>query len=292
MKAFAVRTLILLSAASSFLATGANAQGIPADPDPTRLANAPNSGDDWQVQIGLGALYSPAFLGSDDYQLQAGPNIEVRYQDRFFISMIDGIGFDLIKTDNFRAGPIVNYGQGRNEDGSSSFRIAGARTDALLGLGDISGAAEVGGYLAYQSGGFSAKVEVRQAIGSHDGLIAQLGARYTTGLTGLTVGDRTPIFSIGPRVTIVDDNYNQAFFGIDAGQSARSGLAEYDAGGGLQSYGVGTALILPVSKNLSAALLGGYDRLAGDAADSPLVLERGSRNQATVGLGLTYRFGM
>ena len=35
-----------------------------------------------------------------------------------------------------------------------------------------------------------------------------------------------------------------------------------------------------------------YSRLAGDAADSPLVQKIGSRNQITVGFGLAYRFGV
>lgn len=286
----------LLIAATFLSVTTAYAQSrIPADPDPTRLANAPDAAepeDDWQVRIGVGTLYSPAFLGSDDYQLQAGPNVEIRFRDRLFVSIVDGIGFDVIKTDNFRAGPVISYGQGRNDKGSGPFRIAGKPSEALIGLGDIKGSAEAGGYIEYQSGGFSAKIEVRKALGGHDGIISDIGARYTIGLMGLTVGDQSVVFSAGPRATIVDDKYNHAFFGIDAGQSLRSGLAEFDAKGGLLTYGVGAAVIVPISSNFSASLIGGFDRLAGDAAKSPLVRERGSRNQATVGLGLTYRFGM
>ena len=35
----------------------------------------------------------------------------------------------------------------------------------------------------------------------------------------------------------------------------------------------------------------GYERLIGDAADSPIT-EAGSENQFTAALGLTYRFGL
>lgn len=295
MKISALHRLALLLAAASLSATGAIAQDrIPADPDPTRLANAPDNAepqDDWQIRIGAGLLYAPAFLGLEDYQLRAGPNIEIRYKDRFFVSFIDGAGFDLIKTGPIRAGPIVKFQQQRNEDGKGMF-VIGDATDVLRGLGDVPATAEAGGYVQYQAGGFSVKAEVRKGLGGHDGLIAELGARYTTGLAGMTIGERPVIFSIGPRVTIVDDTYNQAYFGINTGQSARSGLARFNAGGGLQSYGMGGALVVPLSGNLSAAVLGGFDRLSGDAAKSPLVLERGSRNQGMIGLGLTYRFGM
>lgn len=288
-----LRFTLLLTAALTFSMPALAQDQIPADPDPIRLANAPEDPtSDWQVQVGVGAFYGPAFLGSKDYQLQAGPSIEVRYKDRFFISVIDGIGFDLIKTEAFRAGPIVKFQQERKQSGKSLFLVAGDRTEALRGLGDVKATPEAGGYLQYQSGPFSAKAEVRKGIGGHDGLIAELGARYTSGLMGMKVGESPIIFSIGPRAAIVDDKYNEAYFGINEGQSARTGLRRYDAGGGLLSFGAGASVFVPVTGNLSAAVLAGYDRLAGDAGKSPLVRERGSRNQATVGLGLVYRFGM
>ena len=290
-----LRSLTLLATFTVMAGGQASAQDrLPADPDPTPLANAlenqaPRS--DWQFQIGVGTIYGPAFLGSDDYQLRAGPNVEVRYKDRLFLSVIDGAGFDLIKTATFRAGPVIKYQQQRRENGNSSFQIAGARTDALRGLGDVPDTAEAGGYLQYQAGAFSAKAEVRQGVGGHDGLIADLDARYTIRFTASPLAERPVIFSIGARATIVDDKYNQVYFGVTPEQSTSSGLARYDAGSGLLTYGVGAAFLVPVSGRLNAALLGGYDRLAGDGADSPLVRERGSRNQPTVGFGLIYRFG-
>ena len=48
--------------------------------------------------------------------------------------------------------------------------VAGGRSDALRGLGDVSATAEAGGYAQYQAGGFSAKAEVRKGLGGHDGL--------------------------------------------------------------------------------------------------------------------------
>ena len=79
---------------------------------------------------------------------------------------------------------------------------------------------------------------------------------------------------------------------MTAEQSVRSGLRPYRADGGLLSAGIGASALLPLTDRISGMLLAGYDRLAGDAARSPLVEERGSRNQATVGLGLTYKFGL
>ena len=100
------------------------------------------------------------------------------------------------------------------------------------------------------------------------------------------------IFSIGPRVTFVDDKYSQSYFGITAEQSARSGMRAYSAKGGLLSAGVGASALVPLGNRISGMVLASYDRMAGDAANSPIVADRGSRDQATVGLGLLYRFGL
>lgn len=54
------------------------------------------------------------------------------------------------------------------------------------------------------------------------------------------------IINMGPRMTAASDDFMQTYFGIDAGQSARTGLARYNAQGGILSYGVGgTVDVLP-----------------------------------------------
>ncbi len=291
----AAQNLLLCTAAAvALISTIAQAQvRVATDPDPTRLENAPEEStpSDWQIRIGAGAIYAPAFIGSDHYQLQAGPDFEVRYKDRFYLSVIDGAGFDLIKTENLRVGPVVKFQQKRRESGKGTFVIAGGRTDELRGLGSVAATAEAGGYVQYQSGGLSARAEVRKGIGGHDGIIADLSARFAAPIPVPSISARPVIVSVGPRATIVDNKYNDSYFSIDAGQSTRSGLRTFDAKGGLLSYGLGSAIIVPLSNHFSGSILAGYDRVASDAANSPLVRDRGSRNQATLGLGLSYRFG-
>ena len=38
---------------------------------------------DLEINVGAGAIYAPAFLGSKDYQLSTVPNISVKYKDQF-----------------------------------------------------------------------------------------------------------------------------------------------------------------------------------------------------------------
>jgi outer membrane protein len=99
------------------------------------------------------------------------------------------------------------------------------------------------------------------------------------------------IWSFGPRARIVDDTYTAAYFGVTSAQSPASGLPVYSAAGGLYSYGIGGTAILPLDRDnrWSAVLFASYERLTGDAASSPLVQLRGSEDQATLGLFVSYR---
>lgn len=171
--------------------------------------------------------------------------------------------------------------------------MAGDRTEALRGLGTIKATADIGGFVAYEHRHFNAKIDVRQATNSDLGLNVTLSMRYSA-MIPLSADPREMpvIISAGPRVTFVDDNYNRSYFGITPQQSSRTGLDIYRPDGGLLSAGVGASAIIPLGKNLSMMVVTGYDRLGGDAAKSPLVEERGSRDQFSGGLGLTYRFGL
>lgn len=253
------------------------------------LPPAPGGGS-WVVDVGVGTFVAPAFLGSRDYQLLGGPVVSVRYKDRVFVSA-NGIGADLVGGRAISAGPIVKLQMARFETNGNALRLAGGRSDALRGLGDVGFTPEAGGFVDYRYERWSARVELRKGLGGHDGAIGDVSLRYMLPLTTPAPDKPPALVSIGVRASVVDDTYNAAYFGVTAAQSTASGLRRYTAGGGLLSAGANAGLILPLSYRLSASLLASYDRMAGDAARSPLVEERGSRDQVAVGLGFSYRFG-
>ncbi len=246
---------------------------------------------DLEINIGAGVMYAPDFLGSKDYQLYAFPNLSVKYKDQFFASVQDGIGYNVIRSNGWRIGPVAKYAMQRREDGNNPFRVAGDKTNALRGLGDVDGTLELGGFAEYRWREWSAKVEARQGVNGHEGFVTDLNANYTKAVSSVFWKEGSPlIVSVGPRATLVDNNYNQTYFGVNASQSARSGLSQYKAEGGLLSYGIGAAAILPITDTITATWIAGYDRIAGDAGDSPLAQQRGSENQAKVGVFLSYTF--
>ena len=99
------------------------------------------------------------------------------------------------------------------------------------------------------------------------------------------------MISIGPRVSWSNDRYQDAWFGITPADAIASGLPAYDPGGGIHAFGAAASFETQFSPRWGIQTYVKYDRLVGDAADSPVVTVLGSRDQFSGGLGLTYTFG-
>ncbi|MEW9855416.1 MipA/OmpV family protein [Novosphingobium sp. M1R2S20] len=261
---------------------------------PPRQLDGPPGGrsgppaDELTVTIGVAPVLSPVWMGSRDMALSIYPDLRLNYGDVLFASVPEGLGWNAVNTDGWRAGPLAKIRFGRDEEeGGSPFLIAGS-SDALIGMGDVDATAEVGGFIEKRFGDrqqWRARVEVRRGFGGHEGVVGDGSLSYQTRF-GRTIA------SFGPRATVASSDFMQTFFGIDDGQAARTGLARYDAKGGLLSYGVGGSAIHPLNRRSALTLFTSLERLGEQAADSPLVEERGRRTQFTIGLGYGFRFSL
>lgn len=270
---------VMAIGAAMVVAAPAVAQVERPDGQPMRPAPAP---DGWSLTVGAAPVLSPAWQGSRETSLSIFPDLRVAYRDLLFASVPDGIGLNLVNRGGWKVGPFAKIRFGRDErNGGSPFLIAGG-SDALLGLGDVKAAGEVGGFVEKAWGPLRARGEVRKGFGGHDGVVADLSASYRARM-GRMIG------SIGPRATVASGAFMQSYFGIDARQSIDSGLARYDADGGLLSYGVGGTVVRPIDRRQAITLFTSLERLGGPAGQSPLVRERGRRAQFTLGLGYGFR---
>lgn len=231
---------------------------------------------DWTFDIGPGVVMGPWFEGGAWYRVLPVPNLDLRYQrDKFFISARDGVGATLLDAAGFKAGPILRYRFPRNEwDGPG-----------LYGTGSVPFTVEGGGFLRYDQPWIAAKIEVRRGLGGSNGLVLDA---LVDGK--LRLGDSV-FLSGGPRLSVTDSRYNQAYFGIDATQSFNSGYAQYYPGAGLRSVGAGASVLWRLNDKLSLVFFGSYNYLADVAGNSPLVQgPAGSRNQFIAGSALSWRF--
>jgi outer membrane scaffolding protein for murein synthesis (MipA/OmpV family) len=232
---------------------------------------------DWYLSIGAAASMAPEFEGADKRVFRAAPMVSLgkRGPQARFVSRNDNISFALLDTGPVRAGAAGKIVLPRNEEDS----------DDLSGLDPVKWGAEAGGFAEiYPTDWLRLRGELRQGIRAHHGIVADVAADAFADVT------ETVRISGGPRLSIASADYFEAYYGVGSEESAKSGLKPYHPGGGLKSFGTGGAVTWKATEKVTASLSGEYARLAGPAADSSLVKERGSVDQFMIGLSTTYRF--
>jgi outer membrane protein len=241
----------------------------------------------WLYTVGVGVMSMPAFLGSKESMSMIFPDLKVEYGETFSASLFEGTTYKVVNGERWSLGPILKFDFGRSEDIDNPFSISG-KTNALKGLGTVNATPELGGFVEYSYEMINYSLEVRQGLFGHKGLIAETSLNLRGFLA--PPGGKPSLFQLGPRLMFASADYNNAYFGIDQKQSLKSGLPRYKADSGLVSYGIGAFAIVPVSKSISLGAMGGYDRLTGEAAASPLIKLRGTKGQVTGSLRINYEF--
>ncbi len=232
---------------------------------------------DLNLQAGGIVVVRPKYEGSDQYEVTGAPIVApAGYSDGGLVQFkgIDDVRFRLLNLNGFEAGPVAGYRFGRDEDDA----------DRLTGLGDVDGGLILGGFAAYRVGPFAAFASYGHQVGGDD-----TGGQLRFG--GESRFMLSPVLAVTATIgaTWADDDYMGSYFGVTAAQSARSGLAAYDADAGVKDVYFGLASDVALDDRWTLKLTGRYSRLIGDAADSPIVE---SEDQFMGGLGLTYKFSI
>ena len=228
----------------------------------------------------------PAWAGASDsrFGVSVFPLFSIRKAGTppDFFGARDSFGFNVIDLGQFQLGPV----------GKIIWQRKASSYTALHGLGDVDYAIQAGGFAQFWPVPWlRLRGEVRQGFGGEKGVTGDLflDAVVPAGQFRL---------SAGPRVTLQSAAAVSPYFSITPTQSTFStisglpGLPVYNARGGLYSYGAGGQVEYFFNSQWATHVLMEYERLTGSAADSPLVIQRGSPNQFTFGLGATYSFNM
>ncbi|HEX8641297.1 MAG TPA: MipA/OmpV family protein [Allosphingosinicella sp.] len=241
-------------------------------------AAAQDEGGDrpWLITIGAGAQLTPEYPGADSLGIAPMPIVGFRREgDPLpFEAPDEGWGFGILGDDSaIDFGPSVRFRGKRQEE------------DVGAAVGDVGFTVEAGAFVQFfPVRNFRIRAEARQGIGGHEGLVGDVSA-------DLVIRDRdTYVFSIGPRARFGDGDYHDSYFGVTPAVAAATGLSAFDPDGGLHSLGVSAGLTHMLGERWGVYGYGGYDRLVGDAADSPIVRVLGSRDQFSAGLGFFFTF--
>jgi MipA family protein len=262
------RWLAALAALSAAAPALADEPAAPAKTDrPDRL-----------VMLGLGPRLAPSYPGSTKAEIGPFPVVNVWREDEPF--------------------PVETPDEGKSIKLAGSLDTAAAgltiaiaptrgRETATEGLRKVGFGVEAGLFAeAYVLPRLRLRGELRHGIGGHAAPTGDLALDYV--LRSAT--NERALLTIGPRARFGSAKYNRRFYGIDAAEAAASGLPQYRAKAGLNALGVTAGAYYPLGERWGLFGSVGYDRLLNAAADSPLTRQRGSRDQLSAGLALTYVF--
>jgi MipA family protein len=263
----------------------AGAADLPAQTPSVSQAVATAAVPDWIVTVGGELRVEPAWPGARDGSFRypiPSPLFSIRKvgtQPDYF-GPRDSFGFTILDLGQIKIGPAVQIAWPRRA----------SKDEALNGLGDVDFAVQAGGFAEYWPVQWlRLRSEVRQGFGGETGVTGDL-------FLDAIIPAGQFRFSAGPRLTAQSTAAVSPYFSITPAQSIGSTVAGlpalpvYHADGGLYSYGAGSQVEYFFNQQWAAHGFIEYQRLTGSAADSPLVIQRGSPNQVTFGLGATYAF--
>ena len=230
--------------------------------------------------VGLGAGFANDYVGSDDLAPGGLPLARLSWENRYVSLEGNYLAVNLVNHPVLRFGPAGLYRFGRDD----------VDDNVVDRLPSISDTVELGAFAGVE---FVDDEDPRKRLrfdvdflhdvaDEHGGFVVSASARVWHPLTSSTEA------GLALGTTYGSKDYMSTFFGIGSGGAARSGLSTYDADAGLRDARATLVVIQSLSENwhIGAGLL--YARLLTEAADSPVVDDRGSANQIVGGVGFAY----
>jgi outer membrane scaffolding protein for murein synthesis (MipA/OmpV family) len=284
----------LVALPALLLSVAASAQDGPPPPDPlTQSPDAPTAFDGDYLTVGVGGAYGPGYEGSDSYVFFPVGAVQGRLGGIGISPRPAGVALDLINDPvdskvTFNFGPVARGRFDRTRQIRDPIVQALGKRDTAIEVGATGGISFKGLTNPYDSLSFG--VDVRWDVaGAHKGRAIQPTVSFMTPLS--------PAFAVAINASAdyVDDKYADYYFGVTPAGAAASGLPAYDARSGWKTAGTSLVTFYDLDGNLANggfALIGGvsYSRLLGNFARSPIVSERGSRDQFLIGAGIAFTF--
>ena len=278
MRAAALMTTVALIGAS--LISGL-AVAQPASTAGTAVGGA-GQGPGINFTLGAGAGVAPDYEGSDDYEAVPLWNLRAGnlYHPETYVQLIGPrLWSNFLPDDHWRLGLAGQFIKER--DDVENDQVDDLKSvDASVMLGLIAGY----DFLATPQNDLVLEVEGRQDVANDNGFLGTIRGRY-----GSLFAERWR-FDTLVSTTWASEDYMSSYFGIGAGDAARSGLDQFNADEGFKDVSVAGSLTYRFFERWSVTALANYTRLIDDAEDSPVVDDAGDENQFFAGALLNYRF--
>ena len=281
---------VALSAAGALalaIALPARAQDVPATPINSE-ATTPTAFDGDYLTVGVGGGYGPTYDGSDNYHVIPIPLVQARWHGIQVSPRAGGVGVDFVPG-TFNLGVAGRLRFNRTGDTHDPVVNSLGKLDTAVEVGPTAGLSFSKVLDPYDSLSFTVDA-LWDVAGAHNGMTIDPSVSYFTPLSHAIAA------SLSVNAEYADSKFQDYYYRITPTQSVTSGLPAYDPdGSGFTKVGANLLLGFDLDGNLAnggwaIAVIGSYSRMLGDAARSPIVSIRGSRDQFIGGLVLGYTF--
>jgi outer membrane scaffolding protein for murein synthesis (MipA/OmpV family) len=245
--------------------------------------------------IGLGVFGVPDYYGSDKNQGAVAPLLHYNFDawgNPMYVQVIGPeIRVNLVPRKDWRAGPLIRWRSRRDDD---------VDNDIVKRMQPIATATELGAFVAYHmplDANPLHKVVFTGDVtwntnGVYDGATGNVRATYfhpfASGLGGFPL-----LGSVGFGLFFASDHFNDRYFGVHGSDLLlfpERGGQPYTAESGVTSIKIPFTLSSQIDPKWLITLGGRYEKLLGDAKDSPVVDRHGNENQWTIGIAASYLF--
>ncbi len=243
--------------------------------------------------IGLGIASVPDYYGSTKNEGAIGPLARYWFGGERYVQLLGPeLTLNLVDRPDFRAGPVIRV-RGRRDDDVDD--------DVVKRMRPIASTTEVGVFASYhmyldRNQPLHKLVLEGDIVGNtgdtYDGATGNLGVNYIYPFQKAPVGTQM-VGAIGLGMFFASSSFNRAYFGVTGSDVAlfpERGGAEFLPDSGVTSVKIPVSLTTRVNKQWLVTVGGRYERLLGDAKDSPVVDGRGDANQWAIGAAVSYMF--
>lgn len=235
--------------------------------------------------VGLGIGAAPDYIGSSDQTTVAIPLLRYQFANsqRYLLWFGDTAQLNLLNHRNWRAGPLLRFRQSRDDD---------VDNDVVRRMDKVDSAVEGGLFVQYNHplGGrrlhqlvFAGDIE-----GGSNGAEGRVRMSYWYPFSDQTVT------SIGVGMSFANTEWMENYFGVrsanDISLYPSLGGRAYEPSSGAMSVFVPFGVMHTLNPRWMLFAGGRYEKLQGDAKDSPIVREQGDSDQWSFGVGVAYRF--
>jgi len=229
--------------------------------------------------VGLAVGSTTEWMGAKDRTTGIVPAARMQLQGHRFAELYGPFGdVNLLDVPNWEFGPMLSYRFGRKD----------VKDPVVNALPSIDGGIEAGVFAGYHYVNTrDIPWRLRVGVGLLTAVSGDATGSHVTPYASFWMPLSPTVFvGVGAGLTWSSDSFMRQRFGVSPGAS--NALPEYSPSAGVRQIYAWPAVIVRLNPRWFVGAGAFYQRLTGDAANSPIVTQRGDRNQWSVGGGIGY----